>query len=328
MWSEVGKKGADVAIGAVVDAAKDGGVKGMGALGTIYSLASAINDAGGAMGLAKQNRDWRAELDALELCAENPTNPVSRSDPNYSRVTVDKIRAARKELSEVNSVRFLNQMAEKTADFNVVTTIMSVGLKQGFAWSEQTLENYSENTIMREARVAVVACSAGDSKGNLHFKEESTAGTGRHLQRTVETVVANVTWKWMAPVGGAEFGGCCVYRSGGTFEARVVRQAGKCTATGIAQGSLEGTGDLVVFSSPALIKEKGYGYDARLLSHPTTMTFTSSCGPGYTTEYSLANLIKLRGYVGAGGNIEGKRSEPSPLGGRVTSWSFAVPPAK
>lgn len=323
MWSEVGKKGADVAIGAVIDAAKDHGIKGAGPLGTIYSLASMVGDAGGAMALAKQNRDWQAELDALEECAANPTNTVSRSDPNYSRGTVAKIQAARSELTEVNAVRFLNQMAEKTADFSVVTTIMSVGLKQGFAWSEQTLGDYSENTIMREARLAVVGCTdPEDAKGNVHFTRECSP---QKNDLTVRTIVANVTWEWQGGV---------TYYPKGTYNFRHVRRVGSCTETGTGQGNLEGgsqSGHLAVWNTIAQQKEHGNGYEWVLVFPFTTkVTYTNSCSATVDIQESFASLGG-HGDAGTGGQIEGSMSVGSPCGSAPPAsltWSFAVPPAK
>ena len=77
-------------------------------------------------------------------------------------------------------------MTEKAADFNEVTEVLAVGLKAGFEWSEQTLADYSENTIMREARVAVVRCDdAADAKGNMSYAYECTNGSN-HQVTTLE----------------------------------------------------------------------------------------------------------------------------------------------
>lgn len=69
-----------------------------------------------------------------------------------------RVQAARSELKEVSSVRFLNIMTETGSGLTPATAVAGVGLKQGFLWSEQTMNNYSENTIMREIRLGVVSC--------------------------------------------------------------------------------------------------------------------------------------------------------------------------
>jgi len=96
-WGESAKTGADVSIGSLIDFAKDKGIK-LGPLGSVYALASGLSNVTSALDLSKQNSAWLMELDALENCAANPTNPVSKSDPNYSPAAVAKVQAARREL--------------------------------------------------------------------------------------------------------------------------------------------------------------------------------------------------------------------------------------
>jgi hypothetical protein len=166
----------------------------VGPLGSIFALASALSNVTKALDLSKQNDKWLSELDALEQCAAQPTNQVAKSDPNYSKNTVAKLQSARSELQEVNSVRFLNLMTEQGADLTPVTAFMSIGLKQGFAWSEETLGHYSEDPIMREARLAVVKCGDADPlKGNLDWVEECTTGPNPQLNHQLLHLVANVS---------------------------------------------------------------------------------------------------------------------------------------
>ncbi len=130
-WTEIGKKGSEAGIGSLIDYFKDKG-HNVGEIGNIFTLASAMSNVATSGDQSIQDKKWLAELDALEECAANPTNPVAKSDPNYSQTTVAKIQAARSELKTVSAVRYLNNMTETGADANPVTAIMSVGLKQGF----------------------------------------------------------------------------------------------------------------------------------------------------------------------------------------------------
>jgi hypothetical protein len=322
-WGEVGKKGADAAIGAMIDLAKDKGVK-VGPLGSIYSLASALSDVSAAMDLGKQNTKWLNELDALEKCAANPTNQVSRSDPSYSRNTVAKLQAARSELKEVNSVRFLNQMTEKGADLTPVTAVMAVGLKQGFAWSEQTLGDYSENTIMREARAAVVKCGdPGNPAGNLDLLAECQFGPNDH---TVTHITANVSWEWQMGVK---------YLPRGNYTFSSIRKVGSsCTITSTAAGSIDDTGYLFVFDDPARQKELGYGYEARFVNWPAKVTIVASgasnCGISTTLQQDVDWIPTMHGYRGTGGDIEGVMPGPACNPGQPSTlkWAFNIPPSK
>jgi hypothetical protein len=156
-WVEIGKQGADVSIGSLLQYAHDSGVK-LGPTGSLYALASALSSVSGALQLSKEVNAQLAELDALENCAANPTNPLTRTDPTYSAATVAKVQAARTEIKLNAAVRYLNAMTETASGLNPVTAILSIGLKQAFVYTEQTLKDLSEKTTMREVRLAVVPC--------------------------------------------------------------------------------------------------------------------------------------------------------------------------
>ena len=324
-WGEMTKKGADVGIGALLDYAKEEGVKGAKSIPSIYALASTLSAVSEAMELSKQHGEWLKELDELEKCAANPTNRVARSDPNYSKNTVAKIQSARSELTEVTGVRFLNQMTEKGAELTPVTAVMSVGLKDGFAWSEQTLGDYSKNTIMREAEVAVVKCGdPGNAAGNLVLESECTTGRNGN-DHTVTRVTADVSWEWK---GGVK------YDPHGTYNYSSVRTVGPaCTITSTASGTIEDTGWLFVFP-PARAKELGYTYEARFVNWPAKVTISvagpGSCGIATTLPQDIDWIPVMHGDLGTGGTIQGEMPAPACITGQPSTlkWSFSVPAAK
>ena len=308
-WGEIGKRG------------KDAFGPAMGPLSTIYGLASAVSDVSAALDLGKQNRRWLGELDALEKCAASPTNRVANSDPNYSSRTVAMLQAARSELKEVNAVRFLNQMTKKAASLTPVTSFLAVGLKPGFAWSDQTLGDYSENTIMREARLAVVKCAdPGNANGNLTLESECTTGRNGN-DHTVSKVTADVSWEWQMGVK---------YIPHGTYNYKSVRTVGpSCTITSTANGPLEDTGWLFIFDQ-ARSKELGYGYEVRFVNWPAKVTISvsgsSNCGIATTLPMDLDWIPVMHGYLGTGGAIEGEMPGPACLPGQPSTlkWSFTA----
>lgn len=323
-WGEVGKKGADASIGALLDYAKDKGIRA-GAIGSLYSLASSLSDVSEALDLSQQHTKWLRELDALEKCASNPTNRLAITDPNYQTRTVAKIQAARGELTEVTGVRFLNKMTEKGADLTPVTAVMAVGLKDGFAWSEQTLGDYSENTIMREARLAVVKCGdPGNASGNLDLSSECQRGPNDH---EVSHLTADVSWEWQMGVK---------YLPRGNYTYSSIRKVGNagCTITSTATGSIDDTGYLFVFNDPAQIKQQGYGYEARFVNIPAKVTIVaaavSSCGISTTLPTDIDWIPIMRGYLGTGGSMSGEMQGPACKAGQPSTlkWSFSVPAAK
>ncbi|MDB5050947.1 MAG: hypothetical protein JWO30_4018 [Fibrobacteres bacterium] len=326
-WGEVGKNGADVSIGALLDAAKESGLP-TGALSNIYSLASAASAIGGALELSQQNAKWFLELDALKKCAENPTNPVTKSDPNYSSNAAAKVDQARSEIKEVNSVRFLNQMNETAAGITPQTAAMSVGMKAGSAWADASLGDFSENTIMREARLAVVPCGdpPGQLTGNVDVlwscTETSSSGTVVTKTHTVSTV----GWEWDATFRRYFSIGAVEYESVKTSSSNVRT----CVYKETYKGDLAKTGSLLIFYDAAYIKQFGYDY---LASGDVSaeVDWTESCqGTSGTGPVTIEWLPPVQGLSGGSG-IMGKMINPSCVGSsatgtEVTEWSFALPP--
>jgi hypothetical protein len=344
-WRESATAGVDWAIGSTIEAARDRGVSGAGKIAGIYALASAASAAAGAMDLRKQNSNWLSELDALEKCASNPTNQVAKSDPNYSKNAVDKVQSARSELKEVNAVRFLNQATETSAGLHPASAVGAVALKQGFVWSETTLGDYSENTIMREVRLAVVNC--GDpipqdkpGEGNVKVEQEWTiTGPTGVTEHGITLIVSKVGLVWNPAVH--IYDAICTF----TYDQTVTRvgQTTKKSATG------SGSGGVNVIDDPMMRRALGYGYTAGGTSQAmTTEIFTSVDMGGKrstsTHKYSLAIdwLPDVRGFLGTGGSIEGVRTRPigsdggepigpnsiglSSTGLETITYQFSVPP--
>jgi hypothetical protein len=327
-WGEVGKKGADAAIGGMIDIAKAKGVK-TGPLGSIYSLASALSDVSEAMDLSQQHGKWLKELDALEKCAANPTNQVARSDPNYSRNTVAIVQSARSELTEVTGVRFLNKMNEKAADLTPVTAVMAVGLKQGFAWSEQTLDDYSKNTIMREAEVAVVKCEdPGSPKGNLDWVIDCTTRVTQGSappENRLYHVVGDVSW-----VREPLWKGGVKYLPQGTYTYSYIRTIDPrhpaCTEKTSAAGSLTNdSGWLFIFDDPMRQKELGYGYEVNFTGIKGLITSDRPCGISSKDTGFIPVPPTMHGFRGTGGSIKGMWSPPTGPGcSNTVKWDFSV----
>jgi hypothetical protein len=332
--TEYGKAGTDLAIGSLIDYARESGVN-TGPLGSIYALASALSSVTGALDLSRQNGTWLAELDALERCAANPTNPIARNDPNYSAAAVARVEAARSELKEVSSVRFLNIMTETGSGLTPATAVAGVGLKQGFLWSEQTMNNYSENTIMREIRLGVVSC--GDPvplpaafDGNIDVLWDCTTTTLTQVDHEVIHTVTSVKWVY----DPAQM----LYTSEGTltFEYTLTQTSGgkTCTNKKTYTGSIAATGKLMVWTDPAYINILGYEYIAGG-SLPVDVNVSYDCVTGYAVKepYTIAWLPPIKGFRGTGGSFDGEMTNPSCIGSSSSGtekvkWSFSVPPAK
>ena len=323
-WTEVWKTGADVSIGSLIDWAKDSGIK-VGPLGSLYALASALSSVTGALDLSKQINAWLAELEALEKCAANPTNQISRSDPNYSAATVARIQAARSELKQVNAVRFLNIMTEVVAGINPVTAVLSVGLKPAFLWSEQSLGNYSENTIMREARLAVVPCDDSTSlNGNIDVLWDCNDPIGP--THTVIHIVTKLKWVHHPTLNE--------YISQGTYTFEYTVTYPGCTDKKSAIGSIGTTGTLIIINDRYTQDLLGYGYIAGgFLTAKVAATYSCTSNGSGQENYTIDWLPKITGAPSTSGSYEGETTIPWCGGSLATGtekikWAFSVPPAK
>jgi hypothetical protein len=334
--TEYGKAGADLAIGSLIDYAKESGIR-TGPLGSIYALASALSSVTGALDLSRQNNTWMDELDALERCAANPTNQIAMNDPAYSAAAVARVQAARSELKEVGSVRFLNIMTETGSGLTPATAVAGVGLKQGFLWSEQTMNDYSENTIMREVRLGVISC--GDPvplpaafEGNIDVVRDCTITGPTQTDHTVEHTVTSV--KWVFDPSQMQY----ISQGTLTFEYTLTSTAGgkTCTDRKTYTGSIAGSGRLQVYNDPASINILGYEYIAGggVL---VDVDVSYSCVTGYAVKepYTITWLPPIKGIRGTGGSFDGEMTNPSCIGtgsiftgSEKVKWSFSVPPAK
>lgn len=323
-YGEVARTGADVAIGSLLDAATNRGIPGSGALTGIYAIASLGSAVSGGMQLSQQQGRWELELDALEKCAKNPTNPLTKSDPTYTPKAVGKINEARNELKEVSAFRFLNQMNETSAGLNPTTGRMAIAMKAGWAWNEQTLGDYSENTIMREVRKLVVPCSDSTPKLEGNVKVSSVCEEQQSTGTTTTTVEITSTagWEWSEAMQ--------TYQAKGTYDyVRTVTSVSvkTCIRKETSKGEVEGT--LMWTTDPDYIRIMGYDYLGGGFVN-TEVDWTESCeGTSGTVPEQIDWLPKIQGMSGGSG-IAGEESKPICIGPGASGtqtwkWSFALP---
>jgi hypothetical protein len=327
--TENGKAGIDLAIGSLIDYARESGIE-TGPLGSIYALASALSSVTGALDLSRQNSTWLAELDALEKCAANPTNQIAMNDPNYSAAAVARVQAARSELKEVGSVRFLNIMTETGSGLTPATAIAGVGLKQGFLWSEQTMNDYSENTIMREVRLGVISC--GDDVvppdsfgGNIDVVWECTDPIGPI--HTVIHVVTKLKWVPRPTLHG-------YYDSQGAYNFEYTVTSPGCTEKKSATGSIGASGTLIIIDDPYSQNQLGYGYTAQGgLSAKVEAIYGCSTNGSGIEDYNITWLPQIYGPPSTSGSYEGEMNIPWCEGSLATGtqkvkWAFSPPVKK
>jgi hypothetical protein len=205
---------------------------------------------------------------------------------------------------------------------------MSVGLKQGFVWSEQTLKDYSEKTIMREARLAVVKCEdPGNIKGNVTVTRECTSSSPSQTDTENGTIVSEVSWTF-DPFSRA-------YVANGTYTFQLTKTStsnGKtCVYKQTNQGAINGDGRLMVIDDPASQQALGYGYLGGGFV-AAEVDWTESCqGTAGKGPVTITWLPDIMGFPGTGGVISGTRTKPvcignSSSGTETTVYEFSLPP--
>ena len=92
---------------------------GVGIKSVFGGVGSALMGIYGAMGKSIDNQSWLDELDALEDCVKNPTNPLTKQEydknPTYQQQTVSGIEGAKSQIQQVTAARYLGQLSSTGA---------------------------------------------------------------------------------------------------------------------------------------------------------------------------------------------------------------------
>jgi hypothetical protein len=223
-------------------------------------------------------------------------------------------------LKQANAVRFLNIMTELGSELNPITAAVSVGLKQGFLWNEETLKDFSENTIMREVRLQVVPCNKDTTvAGNIDYQWECTEFSGAY---TYIHTVTQVTWVYDPSTN--------LYNARGTYTFNYKHTASGCTDTKTATGSIDNTGTLVTIDDLASQNALGFSYGAAG-GLDAQVAAVYSCPPSSGTERFTVNwLPAIKGAPGST-SFSGKIVNDQACGGDANGtetiiWDFSVPP--
>jgi hypothetical protein len=103
--------------------------------------------------------DWMGELNELENCAENPTNPLTKKaydqDPSYQDQVLNGVDEARAGAVESTAMRYMNlgvtsTIGKENEVLGVIITPLSV-------WSDETLKQLAEENI-EDAKKSVTPC--------------------------------------------------------------------------------------------------------------------------------------------------------------------------
>ena len=113
------------------------------------TLYDALSDIGNAFSKSQEHSNWMQQLDAMENCAKNPTNPLTQKayqeDPGYRDRVLSNIQDARSEVQQMTAVRFLNQEA------NVATGLVDAPIGQLTGkvsdWNEDVLKDLSNQQV-------------------------------------------------------------------------------------------------------------------------------------------------------------------------------------
>lgn len=136
------------------------------------AMISAMLDLMQAADLSAETFAYYDRLDALSRCAQNPTHdvPVSQSEKDRTQSQLDNIRI---NLKFVTAMRFLGNMADAPLGFaGPVGAAVSVAIKPIATEADQAMKGFIENTLMKEAKDAVVPCeqAAIGLNGSIQYR--------------------------------------------------------------------------------------------------------------------------------------------------------------
>ncbi|MCL5317286.1 MAG: hypothetical protein M1503_03335 [Thaumarchaeota archaeon] len=126
--------------------------KGVGVEGQspISTGASSILEVAEALNTRAEYQEWVKQLDALQHCAENPTNPLTikayAEDPGTKQKILDTIANARTELKANTAVSFLNKEVSVGSGL-IGLPELSIAMAPATAYSEATLKQVSEDLV-------------------------------------------------------------------------------------------------------------------------------------------------------------------------------------
>lgn len=113
-----------------------------------------------AMGKSGQHQQWMSQLDALENCVQNPTNPLTKTaysnNPAYQQNTLANIHNARSSVQQVTAARFLAQVNSVAA--GLVAGPLAIVLGGLTALNDMTLKDVGNQEVL-DAGKNVTDCS-------------------------------------------------------------------------------------------------------------------------------------------------------------------------
>ncbi len=248
---------------------------------------------------------------------------MGSNNANYSSSTVAAIQNARSELKQNSAVRFLNRMTETASGLTPVTAVLSVGMKPGFVWSEQTLRDLSAN-LMRDARLAVVPCSSAAVAGNVDVLDSCTSTSAGEAVLTVIHTVSQVTWVYDPASATYVAQGSYTY----DYTSTTTGSGSSCTVKKTAVGNIAGNGKLIVISNPAAQNALGYGYTASGDLDALAAVSNGCAGTADNETVTVTWLPLIKAFTGTGGSYDGETVTPicGGSGTETVTWSFSVPP--
>ncbi len=204
-----------------------------------------------AMGKSSQHQQWMSQLDALENCVQNPTNPLTKTaysnNPAYQQNTLANIQNARSSVQQVTAARYLAQVNSIAA--GLVSGPLAIVLGGLTMLNDMTLSDVG-NQEVQDAGKNVTDCSppsapptAKSGDGTILYRMHRTGYLAYNREDHFVQGTFNIS---RDPVGGVRL------RGTGGFQGTVVssKYGTNMTCKGAsAIGGTGGLGQLVVGSN-------------------------------------------------------------------------------
>jgi hypothetical protein len=132
-----------------------------------------------------EHLDWMDQLDFLDYCANNPSNPLTQKayqqDPNYQKQTLQGLQDARSDVMQMTAMRFLN--LETSVATDLVEGPMGAMTTPISSYNDGTLKNLADDRV-NEAKKTMPDCKPAEHynpgqyqpmQGNLKYDYNLTS---------------------------------------------------------------------------------------------------------------------------------------------------------
>lgn len=236
-----------------------------------------------ALSASDEYKALEHEVDALEECARNPTNPVTtrayRDDPTYRDQILGQVAAVREELKANTAVSYLSHMIKTGSSLIPEVPWVGYVVGPGTAWSKAALADLNRKLI-DDLRKNITPCEKD-------FRIDKTVSRGElsvtYTIRYTAVKCGGIAGTWEIDSAGTLTGGGDTASIGGPWTVEIPEGGTSGTFSGIANFHDDDAETSGAFGGTATVTE-----DPQAL----VLEVTSGGGDGYWYGFTETSLLE------------------------------------